>query len=338
MRKYVIILIVLILLLLGGYFVADPDAGRSVMVELGLLESVSEEYILSGILEAETTILSSEAGGKVLDVFAVEGQEIELGESLIQLDSSIQELELAIGEARLSAAQAKLDLLLDTPRSVDLAVAEAMVQRALVLHAAAEQALKDTQENLPEGAAEERIRLAELEVQKAKVGLDAAQENLRSMQDGASPASVEVARAGVSAVQAEVSEIDNRLEKQEIFSPMNGIVLDLLLIRGEVAMPAQPILTLADLRALEVVIYLPESDFSLMQVGKRVAVYVDSFPNQVFEGTVTSISEQAEFTPRNVQTPEERIILVYAVRISIPNHQLTLKPGLPVDISLGVKP
>jgi multidrug resistance efflux pump len=100
---------------------------------------------------------------------------------------------------------------------------------------------------------------------------------------------------------------------------------------GEVALAGATLLTIANLDEVELTIYIPEDELNRVYLGQEVGVQVDSFPGRVFSGTVSYISQQAEFTPKNVQTEKERVNMVFAVRVRLPNSEHLLKPGMPAD-------
>jgi multidrug resistance efflux pump len=101
--------------------------------------------------------------------------------------------------------------------------------------------------------------------------------------------------------------------------------------RGEYVAPGTPILTVADPTDLKLTLYVREADLGRVSVGQQVGLHVDAFPGRVFSGIVTSIADRAEFTPRNVQTQQDRQNLVFAVTVRVPNPDGALKAGLPVD-------
>jgi multidrug resistance efflux pump len=115
---------------------------------------------------------------------------------------------------------------------------------------------------------------------------------------------------------------------------MSGTVSSRSAQVGETATAGAPLLTITNLDEVTLVIYIPENRIGQVQVGQEVEVKVDSFPERVFMGQVASIAGEAEFTPRNVQTKEERVNLVFAVDISLPNPDHALKPGMPADATL----
>jgi multidrug resistance efflux pump len=104
---------------------------------------------------------------------------------------------------------------------------------------------------------------------------------------------------------------------------------------GEVALPGNAILTVAGLSRLTLTVYVSAADYGRLREGQAVEVVVDSFPEQTFPGTIIRISDEAEFTPKNVQTREERVNLVYAIKIALPNESSQLKPGMPADVSFS---
>lgn len=126
-----------------------------------------------------------------------------------------------------------------------------------------------------------------------------------------------------------------QLTKTEVFSPVAGVVLTRNIEPGEMAIVGAPLLVIGQLDSLKVTVYVPEDRYGEVILGQEARVKVDSFPEEVFIGKVTHIADQAEYTPRNVQTSDGRKTTVFAVEIEIPNPDLKLKPGMPVDVVLG---
>ncbi len=126
-------------------------------------------------------------------------------------------------------------------------------------------------------------------------------------------------------------------QEENIRAPLNGVVLERLFEPGEIAAPGSTLLVLGDLFTLNLTVYVPEDRYGQIILGRTYPVTVDSFPGTTFEGVVTHIADQAEFTPRNVQTVEGRKTTVFAVRLSLANPDLKLKPGMPADVNFGSK-
>lgn len=120
-----------------------------------------------------------------------------------------------------------------------------------------------------------------------------------------------------------------------LVAPVGGIVTRVPAHVGEMAFPGQALLTVADLSSLDLTLYLDEVDFARVRIGQRVLLTADPYPGRTFEGVVTSINQQAEFTPRNVQTRTDRLNLVFGVQAKVANPDGALKPGMPVDATFA---
>jgi len=121
------------------------------------------------------------------------------------------------------------------------------------------------------------------------------------------------------------------MQEARIFSPLTGIVLTRNFEAGETVFPGRVIYSLANLHTVYMKIYIPEKSLGRVSLGQQAIVHVDSFPGKDFFGSVTHISSKAEFTPKNVQTEDSRTRLVFAIKISVPNKKMLLKPGMPAD-------
>lgn len=122
---------------------------------------------------------------------------------------------------------------------------------------------------------------------------------------------------------------------ETLSSPIDGVVLDRTIESGEVAVPGSPLIVLADLNTLTVTVYLPENRYGQVTLGQTYPVHVDSFPNETFTGRVSHIANQAEFTPRNVQTVDGRETTVFAITLDLDKAGGRLKPGMPADVTFG---
>lgn len=122
-----------------------------------------------------------------------------------------------------------------------------------------------------------------------------------------------------------------------IRSPLDGVVLLRAADPGEITTAGGSLLVVADLTTVTLTVYIPEAQYGQIYLGQDLPVIVDSFPAKVFIGTVTHIAGEAEFTPRNAQTVQGRKNTVYAVKLTIPNPDLDLKPGMPADVTLNIK-
>jgi HlyD family secretion protein len=158
-----------------------------------------------------------------------------------------------------------------------------------------------------------------------------AEAALAAARAGASPEQVLVAQAGVAQAEAAVLSLQVMLDKAILRAPIAGLVVARSVEEGEMAIPGASLLTLANLDEVRLTLFIAEDRIARVRLGQAVRVQVDSFAGRVFEGKVSYISPQAEFTPRAVQTQEERVKTVFAVRVTIANADHALKPGMPAD-------
>jgi multidrug efflux pump subunit AcrA (membrane-fusion protein) len=165
---------------------------------------------------------------------------------------------------------------------------------------------------------------------EAQVAL--AQAQLEGMQAGASEEQLAVLESQLAQAQAAVDSLVTMRGMMTLTSPLDGVVTSVAAYPGEVAAQGAIILTVADLADMSLVVYVPENRVGQVTVGQPVRILVDSFPEQPFAGEVSRIADQAEFTPRNVATQEERINLVFAIEIRVDNDDGLLKPGMPAEV------
>jgi len=165
-----------------------------------------------------------------------------------------------------------------------------------------------------------------------QTGIDSPTVQIASNSVNQAEAQLDLANSNVTAAQANLDMIETQMEKLTVFAPINGVILTRSIHAGEVAQAGAPIMTIADLGKLTVTVYISEDRYGEINVGDEVSLTADSFPNEAFHATVTRIADQAEFTPRNVQTKEERQTTVYAIQLEVKNPDDRLKPGMPVDV------
>ncbi|MBF8283469.1 MAG: hypothetical protein HW378_2384, partial [Anaerolineales bacterium] len=135
--------------------------------------------------------------------------------------------------------------------------------------------------------------------------------------------------------QAALDTLDVQIGKLKLIAPADGVVLSRAIEPGEFASPGATLLVIGELSDLTITVYVPEDRYGEIALGGTAQVSVDSSPGEKFTATVTHIADQAEFTPRNVQTAEGRKTTVFAVRLSVNNADGKLKPGMPADVKFG---
>jgi len=148
---------------------------------------------------------------------------------------------------------------------------------------------------------------------------------------------VSQAEAGLIQAQAALKVLEISIKKTEVIAPVSGVILARNLEKGELIAAGSIVMTVGMLDEVSLTVYVPEDTYGRVSIGQEAIVTVDSFPNKTYTGKVTYIADQAEFTPRNVQTTEERKTTVFAVKVTLENTNLDLKPGMPADVDIYTK-
>ena len=184
------------------------------------------------------------------------------------------------------------------------------------------------------GATSDQIRAAQDRVAQAQAQLKAAQAQYALLAAGPSPEQVAAANAAVAQAEAALQPLDVQADELDVRAPTDGIILNRNVEVGETLAPGATAFVIGKLATLQITIYLPESTYGRVKLGQTARVTVDSYPGVAFAATVVHIADQAEFTPRNVQTVEGRRTTVYAIKLDVPNPDGKLKPGMPADMTL----
>jgi HlyD family secretion protein len=222
--------------------------------------------------------------------------------------------------------------------TTDLWSAWVNLNQAVVARDTAQQSLNDllAQRNNPQQA-EVQVVQAEAAYQQAVAAVGVAKANLDNLRAGPTEEQIQVARTGVEQAHAAQKALQVQGQKYTLNAPIAGMVLERVIHEGENALPGATLLTLGNLDSVDLMVYVPEPEMGKVFFEQPVEVTVDSFPDETFHGQVIWISDKAEFTPKNIQTQEERVTTVFAVKVRIPNPDQKLKPGMPADAVLMVR-
>jgi multidrug efflux pump subunit AcrA (membrane-fusion protein) len=183
-----------------------------------------------------------------------------------------------------------------------------------------------------------KVAQAEAAYQSALAQVEVAQAQVDILEAGARPEQIVLAQAQVKQAEASLAALQVQRDQHTLVAPLAAWVVEQPAHEGEMANPGDALLTLADLSNLTLTVYIAETRVGQVSVGQTVQVYVDAFPGEPFTGHIIFISDKAEFTPKNIQTKEERVNTVFAVKIKLENPDLRLKPGMPADAILGEGP
>ena len=296
------------------------------------------EMKLSGNIEAHESLVGFKVSGRIVDLPVEEGQSVKEGQLLARLDTADYQQQVAVDDAVLRVRDRQLALALAGSRHQDIQAAyEAVVDARADL----EQKQRDFERydallKKDEIPAQTRDQ-ARTNVTRAKATLARLEQNYSELQEGTRKEEIAVdhANAGQARQNVELSRI--HLSYTTLNAPFNGVILVRQAELGEVVAPATPVVTLADLDHIWVRVYLPETDLSRLRWGQDVSVKTDSYPGKTYHGRVSFISSEAEFTPKSVQTQQERVTLVYRIKVDVDNPNYELKPGMPADVYVPVK-
>jgi HlyD family secretion protein len=294
----------------------------------------------AGTVEATDARLGFELPGRLVEIAVREGERVAAGQELARLDGSELEARRGQAAAQVDVARARLAELESGFRREEIEQGRAAAAAAGERVADAERDLERTRMLFDGRAvAREALDKSALALELARRQREQAASQLNLLERGARPEQIAGALAQVAQAEAAVETLDATLAKLRLVAPFAGVISVRHREPGETIGVGTPVLTLLDLDDRWVRIYVPENRLGRVALGQRAAITADTFPERKYEGSVSFIGSEAEFTPKNVQTNEERVRLVYAVRIRItgdPDHEL--KPGLPADVRLEEAP
>jgi len=310
------------------------------VVALWLISSCSgngddSEISASGTIEATEIHVASKVGGEVKKLFVREGSAVHQGDPLAVMDHATLDLKLKQVEAGVELAESQLQLLLNGARSEDIQQAEEGVKQAEAHLKVAQEDVRRMHELFETGSATQKQRDdAGARYTVALAQYNSAKQALKKLRRGARPAELRAARARLAQARASVDLLKKTMADCTITAPINGIVTQKPVEAGELVGQGTTVLTLSKLELVYLMIYVSEVELGRVHLGQQAEVHIDTYPDSVFLGKVVYISPVAEFTPKNVQTKEDRVKLVFGVKIEMDNPTGTLKPGMPADATL----
>jgi HlyD family secretion protein len=293
----------------------------------------------SGTIETVEVHVASKVSGQLLELAIEEGSRVKPGAKLAVVDHAALDIQLRQAEAGVRLAEAQLALLVKGARSEDIRQAEAVQNQAEAALTVAE----DDARRMRELVKTESVTPKQREDAEARLTIATAQRNagaeaLKKVRTLARPEEIQAAEARLAQAVAAADLLKKTIADCTILAPAGGIVTHKAVEPGELVTPGATIVTLAELDSVFVMIYVTANELGRVRLGGPAEIKIDSFPEKVFEGIVTYISPEAEFTPKNIQTKQDRVKLVFGVKVEIENREGLLKPGLPADAVIRVGP
>ena len=286
----------------------------------------------SGTIEATEIQISPLVHGRIIELLVDEGNKVKIDEILCRLDDEELKLQLKQAQAMLDAAKAQVRLLNKGARQEQIKRMKAQVTQAEAQLKSASEDLKRIEELFDSNTiTKKQLEDAETRHTIAEAQYEQAQNMLREIELGARDEEILIAIAKREQAQASLELVQKKINDCIIISHIDGIITNKMIELGELANIGMPLFTISDLEHLWLRIYINETQLGDVYTGQTVEISVDAFPLRTFPGYITHISENAEFTPKNIQTKEERVKLVFGIKISLENPLGLLKQGMPAD-------
>ncbi len=289
----------------------------------------------SGTIETKEVLISAKTGGTIIKKLFNEGDKVKAGDTLIILDTEALEIQLMQTIAAEKAANAIYKQLINGARKEDIKASEELLKQAKANY---ENAEKDyiRMKNLYDSKAitKKQFDDAETRYTVTKSQLKAAEESYTKNKNIARPEELEQAKANLDKATAAVLAVKKNIKDCYITAPIPGVISENFFEIGELVVPSASLCKINNPDDVEIKIYVSETVLGKVKIGQKALISVDTFPNKTYEGKVIYISPNAEFTPKNIQTKEERTKLVYAVKIKVKNDNSELKNGMPADAKI----
>jgi HlyD family secretion protein len=276
--------------------------------------------ILSGTIEARDVQVGSLVGGRILAVHVDEGASVVAGQKLVTLEPDLLDIQIQEQHAQIDQARARLALQLAGPRAEETARARVDWQNAEAERQRLEALLKKGV------VAQEEYDRGDL---AARMKLELLQENER----GSRREDIDAARATLAQQESHLAYLLRQRKETVVTAPADGVIQSFSLRPGDLVAANQAVLSLLELNQLWVRVYVPETELGLVRMGQDASLTVDTFPGRAFPGKIVEIRDKGEYTPRNIQTLDQRTDLVFGVKVAIiPTPEL--KPGMSALVTL----
>lgn len=322
MKRMVLIILGTLAVMAGGYLYVRSATNQAADTTLRI----------SGNIEAHESVVSFKVQGRIVELPVQEGQYVKHGDLLARLDDddyrqqvSVEEatmrtreaeLKLAVAGSRVQEIQAAKQTLIDAQADLELKRAEFRRRRALL----AEQ-----------GVSREDVDNAASQLKRAQATYERVKQTHDQVVEGTRKEEIAVRRANLESAREALQMSRVKLNYTVLSAPVSGVVLVRQAELGEVVSAGTPVVTVADVDHLWLRGYLNETDLGRVRWGQSATVHTDTYPDKAYQGRVSFISSQAEFTPKSVETHKERVTLVYRIKIDMDNPNHELKPGMPAE-------
>lgn len=293
---------------------------------------------LSGNVEVTETNVGFKLPGRIMELAVDEGQQVKAGQVIARLDNAELTSVVTQNKASLQEALTRLAELRAGSRAQEIERARSSVNaqaadldKAKKDHERADILYKNGAISTSQFEAAQNVYITKA------AQLKSAQETLSLIKEGPRKEDIQAAEHRVQQARAMMNTSEERLKDTVLVAPLSGVILRKNVELGEILSAGTPVFTIGDLENPWVKVYVKEDRLGQVKLGQKADIKVDSFKDKTYEGMITFISSEAEFTPKNVQTEEERVKLVFGVKIRVKNENGELKPGMPADVRITLK-
>lgn len=314
--------IALLLIATGGYYYNNH------------LNNIDADLVkASGTVEVQEVQIAPQVGGRILEMDFRASDSVKEGETLLKLSMDGADHDVARAQANLLASEHKYSELSSGFREEDKQSAKAQYEMRLVQYNQAKRDSDRFTKLAQDGVISEReSELANQKEAAEKQALEIAKENLNKVEKGFRQEDIDQAAAAVKAARAALQKAETLVDYKTVSSPCNGVILSKNYEVGDVVGAGASVATLGKMDDLWIKLYIPATQLGLVKLGDDADVHIDAYPNKVFKGTVTEVSNKAEYNPRLSLTQSERANMVFWIKVSVKNHNGVLKPGMPADV------
>lgn len=278
----------------------------------------------TGTIEATEITLSAQAGGQVKRIIVDEGSSVRSGDTLLIIDDTDWRYQMEQARGGYEMAEAQYKLALKGAREEDIIQAEANYKNA-------EADFKRLEDLYRTKSASEK------QLDDARTRFTISQQIWEKTKRGLRAEEIESARARRDQARGVLNSLQKKVNDCNVVAPISGAITKRFVESGELAGIGSALYRLSDLSTMDITIYVTEKDLPKIQLNQKAFVTIDAFPEKKYEGKVVFISSIAEFTPKNIQTKDERTKLVFSIKVKVPNTDGTLKAGIPADVTMPVQ-
>lgn len=308
-------------------------AGVAILLYSSQIERKAEGLRLPGVVEIQEVRLGSKVGGRVADVLVREGDMAKTNQLLVRFEAPELEAQRAQQQGRVASMQAEFEKAKNGPRAEDIRQARSDLETA-------EADLKLGMEDFERAERliqQKTISRADYDIARAALHrsrgrVASARAHLDLLLAGTRPEDIALAAANLAEARGRLQEIEANLAETRVVAPERAVVEVVAVRKGDLVSANTPVVRVLRADDLWVKVYVPETELGKIRLNQQASVTIDAYPGRRFSGTVFKIASESEFTPRNIQSVEERRFQVFGIKVRVEDPQGVFKAGMAADV------